>query len=335
MQLILALPALFEESDDTAGSTRAPALSHVMALAGTPKRQAGGLDAALAAHYGVERQNDWPLAPIRLAALGIEPGDGYWLVADAVTVEVGLASAELVGVVNDLDRMETDALLATLNAHFASDELAFVAPRPGRIFVRAAAATRLSTIAASAALRRPLRPLLPQGQDAATWRRWQSEIEMLLHEHPVNVERERASRAQVNAFWFSQGGTLAPLRLPPTRIATFAANGIARALAAFTGSPAQPLPDDFRDALRAAGPADSIVAAPDEATEIASIERAWAAPARAALAAGSLNSVQILAESEGDAVIWHAGRPRLWQRIAGRFQTRDLRTLLDAARQVT
>jgi hypothetical protein len=333
MQLILALPALFEGRDDTVASGAAPALSHLMARAGTPERRAGGLDAALAAHYGVERQHDWPLAPICLAALGIEPGDGYWLAADPVTVEVGLSSAELAGIVGDLDRMETDALVATLNAHFASDELAFVAPRPGRIFVRAATATRLSTVAAAAALRRPLRPLLPQGQDAATWRRWQSEIEMLLHEHPVNVERERAGRAQVHAFWFSQGGTLAPLRQPAARIATFASNGIARALAAFAGAPAHALPDDFRGARAAAGPVDSIVAAPAAALDLASLERAWAAPARAALSAGSLTAVQIFAESAGDAIIWHAGRPTLWQRIAGRFEAHDLRTLLDAARQ--
>jgi hypothetical protein len=335
MQLILALPALFEERDDTAASAAASALPRLMALAGTPERQTGGLDAALAAHYGVERQSDWPLAPIRLAALGIEPGDGYWLVADPVTVEVGLASAELAGVVTDLDRTETDALLATLNAHFASDELAFVAPRPARIFVRAAAATRLSTVAARAALRRPLRPLLPQGGDAATWRRWQSEMEMLLHEHPVNVERERAGRAQVNAFWLSQGGTLAPLRQRGPSIATFASNGIAAALATFAGAPAHSFPDDLRGALAAAGPVDSIVAAPDEALELASIEREWAAPARAALVTGSLDSVRIMAESAGDAIVWHAGRPTLWQRVAGRFEARDLRTLLDATRQVT
>jgi len=334
MQLMLTLPTLFEERDDSAASFAAPGLAHLIGLAGTPERQTGGIGAALAAYYGVERQNDWPLAAIRLAALGVEPGDGYWLVADPVTVEVGLASAELAGVVGDLDRMETDALVATLNAHFASDELAFVAPRPSRVFVRAAAASRLSTVAASAALRRPLRPLLPQGRDAANWRRWQSEIEMLLHEHPVNVERERAGRAQVNAFWFSQGGTLRPLRQPATRMATFAGDGIAAALAAFAGAPADSLPAGLSDALAAAGAVDSIVAALDPALDLGSIERAWAAPGRTALAAGSLESVQIVAENAGDAVIWHAGRPRLWQRIAGRFEAANLRALLDAAREV-
>src|SRR5262245_17365072 len=103
MQPILALPALFEERADTTANERptAPALAQLLALSGAPKRQGGGLDGALAAHYGVAKQSDWPLAPIRLAALGTDPGSAYWLAADPVTVEVGLASAELAGIVDD------------------------------------------------------------------------------------------------------------------------------------------------------------------------------------------------------------------------------------------
>jgi hypothetical protein len=156
---------------------------------------------------------------------------------------------------------------------------------------------------------------------------------MLFHEHAVNVERERAGRAQVNSLWFSEGGTLPP-PLPAARIATFATNDIASALAAFAGSPSRPQAADFRTAKVDAGPVDSIVVAPARALDLTSIERAWAAPARDALAAGSLTDVKLLAEDAGDAVVWHARRPGVWQRITGRFQARDLRSLVDAARQV-
>ena len=333
MQLILALPALFDEHAENDASSPAPALTQLMALAGVPARQSGGMAGGLAAHYGVERQTDWPLAPIRLAALGIDPGDAYWLVADPVTVEVGLASAELAGVVDDLSRAEVDALVATLNAHFARDEVVFLAPRPDRFFVRAASATRLSTIPVSAALRRPLRALLPQGADAAIWRRWQSEIEMLLHEHPVNVERARAERSPANSLWFSEGGTYVSPQQPSARVATFASDDIASALAAFAGLPSRPLPADFCAAQRDAGPVDSIVVAPGRTVDARSIERAWAAPAREALVAGSLDSVKLIGEDAGDAVVWHARRPGLWQRIAIRFETHDLRALLNATKQ--
>jgi len=331
MQLILALPALFEARADKTAASPAPALAELIALAGAPARQQGGIAAILAAHYGVAKQSDWPLAAIRLAALGVPPGDACWLTADPVIVELGRASAELAGIVDDLDRAEAEALLATLNAHFASDGLSFVAPRPDQFFVRASTPPRLSTVATSAALRRPLRPLLPQGPDAATWRRWQSEIEMLLHEHPVNVARERAGRSQVGSLWFSDGGTL-PTAPHEAGIATFATDGIASALAAFAGASSRSLPADFGAAKADAGSVKSIVVALDRKLDVTSIERGWAAPARDALAAGSLESVRIIAEEAGDAIVWDARRPGLWQRIGGRFKARDLDALLDVAK---
>jgi hypothetical protein len=332
MQLILALPALFESRADKTAASPAPALAEIIALAGSPARQPGGIDTVLAAHYGVAKQTDWPLAAIRVAALGVPPGNACWLTADPVVVEVGLTSAELAGVVDDLDRAEADALLGALNAHVASDGLAVVGRRPDRFFVRASTPPRLSTVATSAALRRPLRSLLPQGPDAAHWRRWLSEIEMLLHDHPVNAERERTGRSQVGSLWLSEVGTL-PAAPAEAGIATYATNGIASALAAFAGAPSRSLPADFRDAKRNAGPVKSIVVALDRELDVTSIEHGWAAPARDALAAGSLDSIRIIGEEAGDAIVWDARRPSLWQRIGGRLKARDLDALLDAARQ--
>ena len=71
------------------GAVRAPALAHLLAIAGAPTRESGGIAAALAARYGVTRQADWPLAPLRLAALGVDPGAAFWLAADPVTLTVG------------------------------------------------------------------------------------------------------------------------------------------------------------------------------------------------------------------------------------------------------
>jgi hypothetical protein len=137
----------------------------------------------------------------------------------------------------------------------------------------------------------------------------------------------------VNSLWFSEGGTLAPRRRPAARIATFAADEIAAALAAFTGAPSDPLPADLRAAQAHAGPVDSIVAAPGRVLAVSSIERAWAGPARDALATGTLASVLLIGEDAGDAVTWNARRPGFWRRITGRFETPDLRALVDAARQ--
>jgi hypothetical protein len=331
MQLILVLPGLSELRAGISASVRAPALAGLVATAGAPAREDGGIAAALAARYGVIRQTDWPLAPIRVAASGVDAGAAYWLVADPVTLTVGRSDVRLAGVVDDLTRADADALVATLNAHFAGDGLAFVAPQPDAFFVRAATTPRLATHPPSAALGRPLHQLLPGGADADAWRRWHSEVEMLLHEHPVNIERERAGHAPANSIWFSCGGTLPPPPEPAASIRTFAAAGIAATLAAHVGSPARAVPGDLFASRDEASGADSIVVVPALGTDIATLERSWAAPARDALAGGALDAVTLLADDGGDAVVWHARRPGLWQRIAGRHRRHDLAALLGGA----
>ena len=48
---------------------------------------------------------------------------------------------------------------------------------------------------------------LPAGDDTATHRTLLSEIEMALHEHEVNLERERLGELPVNSLWIWGGGT--------------------------------------------------------------------------------------------------------------------------------
>lgn len=337
MQLALVLPDLRTLLADQAALVRAPAFAHLLATAGKPLRESSGLSAVLSAWYGVARQTDWPLAAIRLAALGGEPGNAYWLAADPVTLTVGRDDIRFTARVDDLARADADALLATLNAHFAADGLAFIAPVPDAFFVRVAGAPRLTTHPPDEASGRSLRTLLPEGPDADTWRRWQSEIQMLLFAHPVNVERERTGRAPANSLWFSYGGTLPPRRKFAIPIHTFATAGIAVALAAHAGTSARALPNSLDDALSSVGAAEMIVvdlrAPPDGETDWASIEHSWLAPAGDTLDAGRIATVSLLADDLGDALLWKGQRLPFWQRITGRYVRHDLAALLAVAKK--
>ncbi len=51
---------------------------------------------------------------------------------------------------------------------------------------------------------------MPGGSDAATFRGLLSEIEMALHDHPVNRRRLDAGRRPVNSLWLWGGGTAPP-----------------------------------------------------------------------------------------------------------------------------
>ncbi len=59
---------------------------------------------------------------------------------------------------------------------------------------------------------------LPAGDAATGHRRLVSEVEMALHGHPLNAEREAAGERPVNSLWFWGGGTVpaaTTLPLPP------------------------------------------------------------------------------------------------------------------------
>jgi hypothetical protein len=330
MHLVLALPGLL--APGAARDRAAPHLARIITLAGAPHREPDGLDAALAAHYGIRRERDWPLAPIRAAALGVDTATAYWLAADPVTLEAGSNDVRLHGPVRDLAADDAVALVAALNTHFAQDAVTFVAARPDAWFLRTDVPPALSTRPLAIVSGRMIRDFMPAGAESGTWRRWQNEIEMLLHAHPVNAAREAAGKAPANGIWLSEGGTL-PRSTAGVR--TFAESGIALALAQHAGAPALPVPPSLDAALTAAASASTLVVALPPLSDLARVQSAWAEPAWDALVHGRVATITIIADDAGDTCVWMARTPGPWQRMARSFARDDLARALAAAREPT
>lgn len=331
MHFVLALPGLL--APGAARDRIAPHLARLIALAATGERETDGLDAALAARYGIRRTSDWPLAPVRASALGIDADTAYWLAADPVTLEAGANDVELQGAVRDLEPEASATLVAALNAHFAGDGVAVVAARPDTWFVRAGIPVALSTRPLAVVAGRMVRDFMPAGPDAGKWRRWQNEIEMLLHAHPVNAAREAAGKPRVSGVWLSQGGTMPPRGAGDVR--TFAETGIALALARHAGVPAVSVPASLDAALAAAAGAATVIVTLAAPVDLAQVESAWARPAWSLLARGRLGIVTIIADDAGDALVWTSRTPGAWQRIARTLARDDLAHALAAAREST
>lgn len=335
MHLVLVVPrliALAQAPQPGAGAAPGlPGFARLLAAAGAPVRNDDGLAAALAAHYGIARQTDWPLAPLRMAALGADPGDAYWLAADPVSLVVGRDNTRVGAAVRDFTDAEAAALIATLNVHFDGDGLLFAAPRPDAWFVRAPAVPALSTRPLDAVQGKSLRAQMPTGADAKAWWRWQEELQMMLFTHPITAARERAGRAVANGVWFSTGGTRPPRAGTAPSIATFSDDELALALAMHVGAAPRPLPARLDAAIEDAGSARSIVVSFATPLDFELIDRTFAAPAAQSLARGALESVTVIADGAGSAARWTALRPRWTERVASRFTRSDLASLLAAA----
>ncbi len=214
-----------------AGGVRrhAPSLALLLARGRTLPAQSS-LSASIAGAFGLGR--DLPVAPHTLAGDGITPDDALWLRADPVSLQFYQDQLVLLGPDRlHVQRDEADALMSALQGYFDDEGLAFHAPRPQRWYLRLHADETLPHVdPLDAVVGRPLEHHLPRGPAAAVWRRRMNEIQMLLHDHPVNRVREAAGKWPINSVWFWGGGRHAPL--PPPAFSLLAAqHPLAHALA--------------------------------------------------------------------------------------------------------
>jgi hypothetical protein len=307
---------------------KAPALGRLIAAAPSPTIEEDGLVATACRSCGIAKQQDWPVAPWLARAAGIDTDGAYWLCAEPARFVVGQADVRLAGLIGDLESADADALIATLNAHFADDGIRFVAPGPAHWFARVEHAPRLITRPPEVALGAPLFDYLAAGPDAACWRRWQSEMQMLLFEHAVNRRREQRRCAAVDSVWLWGGGTLVLRDAPAVRI--FVDGGLLRDLGRSAGLAPAPLPLALDAAPSAVAQVFWLDAIDVDAaaTRLPAFDRAWLAPAERALHAGAIREIELVIAGRALALAFRVPRPSLVGRLRSRFSSPRVAPLL-------
>jgi hypothetical protein len=215
MHVTLLVPDLFWPRDDGGGAYRElnlPALELFLSRARHRRLPPLSLEAWLCQAFEVERQQDWPVAPVTLAFDGGEAGPDYWLRADPVHLEPHRDRLTLVdaGLLNP-GAGDAAEFAALLNRHFGGDGLVFQAPHPARWYLRVPGAPRLTTRELSEVAGRDVAGALPVGEDSLRWRQTLNEIQMLLHDHPVNQRRVSIGKKPINSVWLWGGGRKPPL----------------------------------------------------------------------------------------------------------------------------
>lgn len=159
--------------------------------------------------------------PVAALTRQLDCGDAdshVWLRADPAFVRADMVAVRLLACGNmQLTLEETKLLSACLEPLFQDNGFYFEASKPNRWYVRCPDACEAPEFAIpNDVLGNDLSYHLPTGELGRRWRGLLNEAQILLHNHPLNIERIERGKLSVNSLWFWGEGKL------PNRVTTSA-----------------------------------------------------------------------------------------------------------------
>jgi hypothetical protein len=322
-ELVLVLPDLFLRG--AASASMADASLTALRFA-APRLMRGGWRGTLARGVGRE---DLALvdeasvidAALRLAADADDAVVDAWI-ATPVHLMAGLKTVHFPanGVLR-LPADEANALAEAFTATFGDDGLELHPAGAAGFVLRGLVAPGALTVEPARLLGDSLEAHLPSGAGSAELRALTSEIEMWLHDLPLNRQRALRGEPPISSVWLWGGGQPPrdPLRATqsPSRWSRMVTGDTwAKALADLAGVSVSPLPDsldDLLDDVGGDGTGDSVlVVAPLAGADASTFDRAYVAPAARALYDGRLERFTVAANDRW-ASVESRDRYRFWR----------------------
>lgn len=197
-------------------------------------------EASLAQDFGVASD---AFAALSWLGEGYTPGAACWMYAAPVHFALQRDYFALAYPAPlPLSAEEGAILLADLNQHFTQEGLCFHAASSGRWYLQTERQADMQTSLLNQAAGYDVREFQPQGPDAGYWKRIMNEMQMLLHEHPLNQAREARGELAVNSVWLSGQGRLPEKPQQRAYAAVYAQQSVARGLGALSGATVHDLP---------------------------------------------------------------------------------------------
>ncbi len=160
-----------------------------------------------------------PWAARQARADGIEPGGQAWGLLTPAHWHLGTDQVSLLDPAElRLDDASSRALFDALRGLVTSDGLALHYGAALRWYVAHESLAGLATASLDRVVGRNVDAWLGSDPAARHMRRLQSEVQMLLHGHPLNEAREAAGLLPVNSFWLSGCGVAQPEASPEPQV---------------------------------------------------------------------------------------------------------------------
>jgi hypothetical protein len=179
--------------------------------------------------------------PLAAGALTRELADGdagevSWLCADPAWVEPDMNGARLLACGQmRLSQAEAEALAEPLVPLLEEQGMQLALTTPDRWHLRLPPGTAAPAFPApEQALGENLLQHLPQGPEGRRWRILQNDLQVALHQHPLNAQRRAAGKPPVNNLWLWGAGTL-PGQVRTALHGVLSDDPLLRALAARAG----------------------------------------------------------------------------------------------------
>lgn len=216
--------------------------------------------------------------------------DGAYLHAEPVHLAAGLDNLLLVPIAT-LDPQELAQLRADVQTALSYAGFELLLGATGDWYVWNEQRLELKTYSPRSGYQQRVYDIMPRGADGPKLRRLMTELQMLLHRHPVNIARERRGEAALNALWFWGAGQL-QLTGKKYHQRVLGNRAYVRGLCEHLRLECEPAPQSTQDLL--ARSLDRVIAVIDMPEDLKTWDQRWLQTIQAALARGEIGSLTLL-----------------------------------------
>jgi len=192
------------------GESRFPALEMVLSRGRACRIESASANHLRFALFGIEPDGILPVAALTHVSDRKKEAlqdNYYWLRGDPVTMWADMAKVFMTSHgFADLDPYERNEIEICIRTVLLDEGVDFHSDHPERWCIALNEPLKFDFTPLDEALGMDLADALPQHPEARFWRRILNEIQVALHNCPVNIRRRQSGKQEINSVWFWGGG---------------------------------------------------------------------------------------------------------------------------------